>query len=147
MRNFFISVSLIIGLAVSSCSVEPEVIHYGDDQCSFCKMGVVDNTFSAQYVTDKGKQYKFDDIGCLIRELKSAEINEGDLAFVLVADFANPGKMIDVRNSFFVTGKEIHSPMRSDFAAVATKEAAKDFVANNGGKVVDWEGVKSEILK
>ena len=52
-----------------SCKIEPQAIEYGKDQCSFCVMNIVDKTHSAQYVTKKGKQFKFDAIECMVLDV------------------------------------------------------------------------------
>ena len=133
--------------AFSSCSVEPSPIDYGSDQCDFCKMGVVDKAHSAQYVTQKGKQYKYDAIECLIRELNTPDIQESDLAFILVADYSNPGQMIDATKATYIICKAIKSPMGANLSAFSKADDAKATVAENGGDVYDWAGIKDRILK
>ena len=86
MRIFNLLLTVISFFFLVSCTVEPEPINYGGDQCEFCKMNVVDKAHAAQYVTSKGKQFKFDAIECLVREISTPEIKESDLAFILVAD-------------------------------------------------------------
>lgn len=145
MRSLLIAVTFVAFL--TSCSVEPEPIHYGEDQCDFCKMGVVDRAHSAQYTTNKGKQFKYDSNECLIRDLNSSKVKESDLAFILVADYPNPGEMIDVRKATFVVSKAIKSPMGAYLSAFSNADDAKAVVAEKGGEVYDWEGIKAHILK
>ena len=68
-------------LLTISCKVEPEAIEYGKDQCSFCEMNIVDKTHAAQYVTKKGKQFKFDAIECMVNDLN--EKNEEDISYFI----------------------------------------------------------------
>lgn len=147
MRNISLLISVVVLVFLTSCSVEPSPIVYGDDQCDFCKMGVVDKSHSAQYVTSKGKQFKFDAIECLIREINDPEINESELAFVLVADYSNPGKMIPAGGATYMVCKAVKSPMGANLSAFSNAEDAKAIVAEKGGEVFDWEGIKSHIVK
>ena len=147
MRSISLLISVVAFAFLTSCSVEPAPIEYGDDQCEFCKMGVVDKSHSAQYVTSKGKQFKFDAIECLIREIDDPEIEESTLAFILVADYSNPGKMIDASTATYIVSKAIKSPMGANLSAFSNADDAKSIVAEKGGDVYDWEGIKKHILK
>jgi len=147
MRNLSLWISVILITFLTSCSVEPEPISYGEDQCDFCKMGVVDKAHSAQYVTSKGKQYKYDAIECLVRELNDPEIKEADLAFILVADYSHPGEMVVASKATYIISKAIKSPMGAYLSAFSNAEDAKSTVAENGGEVYNWEELKTQILK
>ncbi len=52
-----------LSLLSTSCRIEADPISYGHDQCNFCKMNIVDKAHSAQYVSDKGKQFKYEHPG------------------------------------------------------------------------------------
>jgi len=147
MRNLSLWVSALFFAFLTSCSVEPEPISYGEDQCSFCKMGVVDKAHSAQYVTEKGKQFKYDAIECLIRDINDPDVTESSLAFVLVADYSNPGQMINASNATYIISKSIKSPMGAYLSAFSNADDANATVTESGGEVYDWDGIKSKILK
>ena len=147
MRKLRLLISVLAIAFLTSCSVEPEPISYGDDQCDFCKMGVVDKSHSAQYVTSKGKQFKFDAIECLIREIAAPEIDETDLAFVLVADYSKPGSMIDATSATFLISKAIKSPMGAYLSAFSVSQDAKDLALEKGGDTYTWEEIKSHFKK
>ena len=132
---------------ITSCSVEPEPIKYGDDQCDFCKMGVVDKSHSAQYVTAKGKQFKFDAIECLIREIADPEVSETDLAHILVADYQNPGELINASTATYIICKKIKSPMGAYLSAFSEKAEAEKTVAELGGEAYDWAGIQEKFQK
>ena len=145
MRNFNLLLSIVIVFLMVSCTVEPEPIDYGNDQCDFCKMGVVDKAHSAQYVTSKGKQFKYDAIECLVREISAPEVEESDLAFILVADFSNPGSMIEASSATFIVSKAIKSPMGAYLSAFSNAADAESTVAEKGGDVFTWEEIKTHI--
>ena len=145
MRQLSLWISVIFISILTSCSVEPEPINYGDEQCDFCKMGVVDKAHSAQYVTKKGKQFKYDAIECLIRDISDSEIKEEDMAYLLVADYAHPGVMTDAKTATYLISKAIKSPMGAYLSAFAKVEDAQKTKGENDGELYDWEGIKAKI--
>ncbi|WP_198175425.1 hypothetical protein [Spirosoma telluris] len=86
-----ISILVLTGIVTQGCSVQPEPIRYGKDACTHCKMTIVDQTFAAEIVTQKGKSYKFDDVACLVNYLNENKVPEADLAFLLVDQYNKPG--------------------------------------------------------
>lgn len=135
----FFSISLLF---FTSCSVEPEKINYGSDACNFCKMTIVDKQHSAQYVTAKGKQFKFDAIECLLNEM--SEKNIEDIAIYLVADYGNPENMTDAENATYLISEEIKSPMGGFLSAFSDKEVAEKVLQENGGKIYTWSSIKEK---
>ena len=51
------------------CSPTVEPITFGDDQCTFCKMSIVDKRYGAEVLTTKGKVFKYDALECMINAL------------------------------------------------------------------------------
>lgn len=105
---------LLIG-GISSCSKNPEPIKYGDDNCHFCEMTIVDRAFSAQAVSEKGKQFKYDAIECMVND---SHQHSTAMAVQQVADFSNPGSMIPIEEAIFIVNDSISSPMGANLAAV-----------------------------
>jgi len=136
-------IGAVILLLVISCKVEPQAIEYGKDQCNFCKMNVVDKTHAAQYVTKKGKQFKFDAIECMVNDL--SENNEEDIAILLVANYGNPGEMIDVKSATFLISKEIKSPMGANLSAFSSKNMAEELQQKHGGGIYNWDTLKQKL--
>ncbi|RXP44511.1 hypothetical protein EC396_17280 [Lutibacter sp. HS1-25] len=136
-------IGICILLLTISCKIEPESIAYGKDQCSFCMMSIVDKTHASQYVTNKGKQFKFDAIECLINDL--SEKNEGDLAIILVANYIKPGEMIDAKSATYLISKEIKSPMGANLSGVSTIEKAQELQQKFTGEIYTWEKLKERL--
>ncbi len=136
-------IGVVILLVSISCKVEPEAIEYGKDQCSFCKMNIVDKTHSAQYVTKKGKQFKFDAIECLINDL--TDKSEDEMALILTADYGNPGEMIDAKTATFLISKEIKSPMGANLSAFSSKNKAEELQQKHTGEIYSWETLKQKL--
>lgn len=136
-------VGIVIIVLTISCEVAPEAIEYGKDQCSFCVMNIVDKTHAAQYVTKKGKQFKFDAIECMVNDL-SDKLDE-NLAFLLVADYGSPGEMINAKSATFLISKEIKSPMGAYLSAVSSMQKAKELQQNHSGDIYNWTSLKEKL--
>lgn len=134
---------LFILLLTISCKVEPEAIAYGKDQCSFCMMNIIDKTHAAQYVTKKGKQFKFDAVECLVNDLSNK--NENDLAIILVANYSNPGEMINAKTASYLISPNIKSPMGANLSAVSNFENAKELQQKYAGEIYTWELLKKRL--
>jgi copper chaperone NosL len=131
----------VIGLGMLliffSCSVAPQPIEYGKDQCSFCKMNIVDKTHAAQFVTKKGKQYKFDAIECMVNSV--IEINNTQIEILLVANYGKPGEMINAKTASYLISPEIKSPMGANLSAVSTLDEANKLKESYTGNIYTWE--------
>ncbi|WP_372744325.1 nitrous oxide reductase accessory protein NosL [Lutibacter sp.] len=142
--NFYKPITgLGILLLLISCKIEPEAINFGKDQCSFCVMNIVDKTHAAQYVTKKGKQFKFDAIECMVNDL--SEKNEDDLAFILVANYASPGEMIDAKTAAFLISSQIKSPMGANLSAVSSMGKAEELQQKYSGDIYTWSTLKERL--
>lgn len=136
-------IGTIVLLLTISCKVEPEAIEFGKDQCSFCKMNIVDKTHAAQFVTAKGKQFKFDAIECMVNYI--AENSEEKIALLLVANYANPGEMTDAETATYLISKEIKSPMGANLSAFLLKSKAEEYQQKHSGEIYAWETLKQKL--
>lgn len=136
-------IGTIVFLLTISCKVAPEAIEYGKDQCSFCKMNIVDQTHSAQFVTAKGKQFKFDAIECMVNYLD--ENIEEKTAISLVADYANPGEMTEAGIATYLITPAIKSPMGANLSAFSAKNTAEEFQEKHSGEIFTWELLKQKL--
>jgi copper chaperone NosL len=133
------SVLILISCALCfGCSVKPEPLRYGVDACHTCKMTLVDRKFGAEIVTTKGKVYKFDDMNCMVNFLNSGEVQDRDVAYRLVVDYATPEKLIPAGDAFYVKSDQIRSPMASGIAAFETEDAMRDQLRAWKGIYLTW---------
>lgn len=146
MKSKFSILVFVLLLTATSCKVEPKEINYGNDHCLYCDMTVVDKSHAAQYVTKKGKAYMFDAIECLTQKIIK-ENNEDQMAFILVADYANHGNLIDVKMATFLISEKIKSPMGANLSAFKTKEIAQKIQTEKGGKLYTWKTLKIKLAK
>lgn len=140
-----IFVLFIILFSLNACSVQPEAIDYGNEQCAFCSMSIVDNRHAAQLVTETGKQYKYDAIECLIKDIEN--FNEPKLAHLLIANYANPGEMINAKEATYLISTSIKSPMGANLSGFVNKELGVNALNNNEGQFYNWSAIKNEINK
>jgi copper chaperone NosL len=127
-------------LLMSSCKIAPQKIEYGKDICSFCDMAIVEKTHAAQYVTKKGRAYKFDAIECLIYELKNKPTEE--FSFVLVTDYLKPGELIEANLAVYLISEDIKSPMGANLSAYSNKSSIK-----HEGNHYNWEEINRFLSK
>ena len=113
--SIFKSLIAILAIAFISCSTTPEPIKYGEDSCHFCEMTIVSQVHSAQAVSTKGKQFKYDAIECMMNDIIK---NQTEMAVKRVANFSSPGVMIDVEKAGFIVHDSINSPMGENLAAI-----------------------------
>lgn len=128
----------------TACSSGPEPIRYGSDNCHHCKMTMMDKRFGAEIVTNKGRIYKFDDLNCLVRYLKSGEVPSENIAQILSIDFKKNGQFVAVQQAFFLQNEAVKSPMRGDIASFSDKndlEAVKAQIG--GGTEIPWQAVQN----
>lgn len=131
---------LLLGIMLVSCSNEPEPIAYGSDQCSYCKMTIVSKAHSAQMVTKKGKQIKYDAIECMVKDnLENYE--ESEIAIMQFANYLEPGSMLSSPDAVFVIDEKITSPMGANLAAINKDSKQDDFP-----EVHTWNELKKLFL-
>lgn len=134
---------LIMGLA--SCNIGPETINYGSDGCHFCSMTIVDRQHAAQFVTWKGKVFKFDATECLMNDLK--EVDNATVALFFVNDYEAPGELIDATKATYLVSQNIPSPMGEFLTAFKSREVAERIQAANQGTLFDWTELQERFKK
>jgi len=144
-RIIKIGIIAAVLIVITNCSPKPKPIEYGADNCAFCDMTVMNNKFSAELVTDKGKVYKFDAIECMLRYHHRNPENE--YALYLAADYFNPGELIDATNSTFIISEYLPSPMGAYLSCYSSQNAATAMVDSIGGTLYSWQEINNYINK
>ena len=132
-----------VAVVVASCtSPEPVPISYGEDQCTACKMNIVDPKYGAEAVSNTGKTFVFDAPECLLGwYLAEDDVSHNDIHSLWLSDFAHPGTFIDARTSLFLESDDLHSPMSMNVAAFSSAEERDAVMAEVGGKHIEFEAV------
>ena len=131
---YFLPLLLLSLFLLGACSNEPQPIHYGHDACSFCEMTIVSKNFSAQAVSSKGKQFKYDSVECLVHHLDQ---EESEMESIWVSDYEHSGVMIEVQKAFFIINDSLRSPMGANLAALQQKRT----------NTLDWEELQVKLLQ
>lgn len=137
--------SVVLTIMLSSCSAQPEPFKYGTDDCHGCKMTIMDPKFGCEIISNKGKVYKFDDAICLSRFLKAGTVSEKDIKQTVVINFEKQNDFLDINKTVFVVASEVRSPMNSNAAAFASKEAAEKFNNGKTGMIFNWKELLSKL--
>ncbi len=136
---------LLIILISVGCKVDPNPIEYGADACHFCSMTIVDRQHAAEFVTKKGKAFKFDATECMMNHLKEVEIDE--VGLFLVNDYNSPEKLIDATKATYLISKGIPSPMGEFLTAFGNKENAQEAQNQHKGDLYTWKELRAKFEK
>lgn len=136
MKN---SIYVLFSLILLSCNTQPQPLIAGRDECSFCKMPVADTKFGAEIITQKGKLYKFDDIGCMINFLKAGLIKEEKVKNLFVVNYSDNQKFLNVNEAVFLKSPGFRTPMNSEIAALASHSEAKSLIKDFPGELLTWK--------
>ncbi|MGD8306016.1 MAG: nitrous oxide reductase accessory protein NosL [Ignavibacteria bacterium] len=137
---------VLLSILISYCGSDPEAIHYGQDECEFCRMLITDDKYGAELITDKGKIYKFDSMECMVEFSLVKNLIGDKNNRLLVTNFDSPGEFIEASNSFYVKNDQFRSPMGLNVTAFSNKETAENFMTTNGGEYLSWLDV-IELVK
>jgi copper chaperone NosL len=129
-----------IMLMLVACSVDPQPIKYGSDQCDFCKMTIMDKRFAAEVMTKKGKAYKFDDVRCMSNFLLGDNVKVDNVEGMYVTTYTD-NAFIRVGEAQFMKAEELRSPMGGNVAAFADAAARDKAAKEMNGRAVTWEEI------
>lgn len=129
---------------LASCSSRPEPLKIGTDICHLCKMGIADPKFGSEIITKKGKVYKFDDMGCMIRFMKAGGVDEKSIMRTIVLNYENPNEFIDAEKAVLLSSELTKSPMGFNLAAFSNPDAAAK-LAGTTGKIISWKELYNQV--
>ncbi len=142
MKNFTLILLLVAAFGLQACKKKFVPVYYGHESCTHCKMTIMDKHFAAEILTGKGKAYKFDDFGCLLKYIKEEKFNDPDAKY-FVADYNDPeGKFLDARHAIYLHSETLHSPMNGNFAASSSNEDADKLNVAFNTRLFTWENLK-----
>lgn len=133
-----ILIVIVLNIISISCGSSAEPINYGHDECDFCRMLIADNRYGAELVTDKGKVFKFDEVGCLIEyAIVKNLVGDANQQF-LITDFSKPETFLDATKAFYVENENFRSPMGLNVSAFNDEVNSQKFISDNGGNNLNW---------
>lgn len=131
---------IIFSLIAISCQNSIDPIIYGTNACDNCKMTIVDKRFAAAFMNQHGKTFKFDDLVCLKRYLKSEKLDESKIQ-VFVNQFSGDNQAIDAMIAVFIHDESLKSPMNGNFAAFKDSISAGQ-IKSTTSVTMSWEDIK-----
>lgn len=124
----------------------PAEMHYGEDQCAYCRMNVADPAFGTQLISGTGKVYRFDSIECLAAfELTNEAESAGGTRWL--ADINNPGSFLSSSQAIVVRGIELRSPMGLSLAATASQDSGRQLAIDTKGEILSWQDVRAYVAE
>ena len=131
--------TLILILYISSCTISPRPIHYGNDNCGYCDMTIMDQRYGTEIVTEKGKIYTFDSIECLVRFMQN-KLTEGEkVKLIQLTSFNNPGVLFTAEKAFVLFSSDLPSPMGMYLTAFDNKAEAGAAEEKHNGRLFAWK--------
>jgi copper chaperone NosL len=141
-RNARVLFVAVVAALVTACSIEPQPIHLGSEECSHCRMVISDRQFASQALTTKGRAFSFDAIECMAHWVRAgAAVPAADLHSLWVSDFSDSESWIRAEDAVFLHSGQIRSPMGVGLSAHASAEAARRYQAELGGEILAWAQV------
>jgi len=136
----FTALLVVAGLlAGTGCGpAKPFPIDLGHEPCDHCHMTLADRRFAAELVTRTGRQFRFDDIGCLATFLadSGAQVSAGGRAWV--SDFLHPDQWIPADSATYLRSSSVHTPMASGIVAVRTEVSLDSLAVALSGARLSW---------
>ncbi len=133
---------LLLVVFTTSCgTAEAPKITLNANSCDYCKMTIADGRFAAALVTKKGREYRFDDIACMVNYKN--ENPQTEIRQFYVADFMRSNNLIPVEKAFLIKSEQIASPMRGHVAAFSDSESAKTYQQKLEAVPVEWSGINN----
>ncbi len=136
--------SLSMLFTLNACSNEIKPINYGKDNCSYCKMTIIDKKFGVEIISQKGKTFLMDDLNCAQQFIKEGSIDINQIKEIFVNNFNGTGQLINLKQSFLVKNPSLGSPMGGNMAAFSTIVDANKHIKSNGGETIDSQNVISQ---
>ena len=127
-------------LIFSSCNTDPQPFNLGTDACNYCKMTISGQNFGAEWITKKGRIYKFDDTNCLLGYLKSKPKEEDGT--VWFADFAKPGHFVSSSEAILLQSDGLKSPMGGNTAAFSSTADLTKYQDQFKGRTLTWQDIR-----
>ncbi len=132
-------------MLVASCNVEPRPIKYGEDQCEFCKMTLMDPLFGGQLVTSKGRIFIFDDVNCMVKFMDSDDGKRHEFAHKMIADYTTPENLLVADFAYFIKTDEVRTPMNSKVIAVPDDASMRELKRTLNGIYLSWGEITTEF--
>ena len=122
----------LVSLVACTHDNRPQPISLGKEDCAGCGMTIEVPRFACEFITDKGKCFKFDDLSCLFHYMNAKNLSDSTVEKIYVADYEHPDSLQDIK-----------SPMNGGVAAFRNRTHAQKFAVKTRSILLDsWERLK-----
>ncbi|WP_240636723.1 nitrous oxide reductase accessory protein NosL [Paenibacillus silvae] len=131
-KRWILAMVLFLGtVMLTACGQKYAAVPINEevDICAICNMQVKDDAFATQLTTKDGKNYKFDDIGCM-NEWKKQNGTD-NIGMDYVRDY-NDKEWIEFSKATYVYDASLKTPMAYGVLNFKDKASAEAFVAEQG---------------
>lgn len=132
-------------IAAACAGPAPRPIAFGEESCRHCHMAIVDPRFAAELVTDNGRVYTFDDVGCLAAFVREGTVPAAEVHSLWVYDYLHPDSLLDARQAVYLGVDSLRTPMSSHLAALRPGPEADELQARLGGELFAWDELPSGV--
>jgi copper chaperone NosL len=143
-QQLSIIILVCVATYLQSCSIAPEPLKVGTDNCYFCKMTISDARFGAEILTKKGKVYKFDDVHCILSYLKTNDIPAENIQETYLTDFSGSHQLLNTKKILLLKSEALHSPMGGNVAAFDNADSLKKIQQKFTGETASWEALRAQ---
>ncbi len=135
------SLLLVLSMSVilSACGKKEAKIEYGKVDCDFCKMKLMDNKFGVLMISDKGRNFHYDDINCFKRFQEENNISSKEIH---ISCTDKPGELVPIETAYFIHSDNIKTPMASGIAAYSSEEIANKTAKELQSNILKWVDIK-----
>ncbi|MEX2416746.1 MAG: nitrous oxide reductase accessory protein NosL [Paenibacillaceae bacterium] len=136
-----LSVVVIALIGCGDKKYEPVAVNEDVDKCDICNMQVNDNGFATQLITEEGKVYKFDDLGCMNEWKKENGTDEIEIEFVRDQETS---EWINADRAYYAYDPSFKSPMAYGLISFKDKKSAEQYIVEQGtGVLMNWSDLSS----
>lgn len=141
--KMMIAFSLVAVLLVGCGEKNYEAVAVNEavDKCDICNMQVNDDGYATQLITEEGKVYKFDDIGCMNEWKVKNGVDEIINEFVRDQETR---EWVHADKAYYAYDPSFKSPMAYGLVSFKDKKSAEQFIGEHGvGVLMSWSDLSS----
>lgn len=134
------TLTLYAGLSIAqSCGPRcAEPIRAGVDACAHCKMTISDLRFGCEFISKKGRAFKFDDLQCMSSFVKQDGVSKAEIETFYLPDFTT-NELSEAHQMHILHSEDLRSPMGGNYATFKMQADLKNAQDKFPGEVVKWE--------
>jgi copper chaperone NosL len=144
MKLVHLALTLVLLTGTGCGAAKPFPIDLGHEPCDHCHMTLADRRYTAELVTRTGRQFRFDDIGCLAAFLADSGARLAAGSHAWVSDYLHPDTWLPADSARYLRSPATHTPMASGLLAVAPGAPIDSLQGALTGQRLSWTQVMAE---